>query len=237
MIEINLLPGAGKKSRGGRATGAGIGSAVSGIGSSIKDPFLLGAVATVLVAVLAIGGMWFYQGQEADALDQRETQAQQDSTRYAAILKDKHKAESQRDSVLHQLDIIRSIDNDRYVWPHVMDEVSKALPAYTWLTSLAQTSAPQTASSVDAAKQKGDTTPVVVPGMKFRITGNTVDIQALTRFMRELEASPFIQNVQLAKSNLATVEGKEVTDFTLDAEYQKPDPSAVRTVPVALSVR
>ena len=236
MIEINLLPGAGKKSRGGRATGSSLGSAVSGIGSRVKDPFLLGGVAAVLVALLAIGGMWFYQGQAADALDQRETEAQQDSTRYAAILKDKHKAEAQRDSVLRQLDIIRSIDNDRYVWPHVMDEVSKALPAYTWLTSIAQTSAPQTASTVDT-KQKGDTTPVVVPGMKFRITGNTVDIQALTRFMRELEASPFIQNVQLAKSNLVTVEGKEVTDFTLDAEYQKPDPSAVRTVPVALSVR
>ena len=28
------------------------------------------------------------------------------------------------------------IDSDRYVWPHLLDEVSRNLPSYTWLTSL-----------------------------------------------------------------------------------------------------
>ena len=31
---------------------------------------------------------------------------------------------------------------------------------------------------------------------KFRVVGHTVDIQALTLFMKTLEASPFIQNVR-----------------------------------------
>ena len=64
-----------------------------------------------------------------------------------------------------------------------------------------------------------------------------MDIQALTRFMRMLEQSPFIENVQLARSTLVIVEGKEVTEFQLDAQYEQPDSSAIRTVPVALSVR
>ena len=33
--------------------------------------------------------------------------------------------------------IIKQIDNDRFVWPHIMDEISRSMPPYTWLTSLA----------------------------------------------------------------------------------------------------
>ena len=236
MIEINLLPGSGKKAKSRGTSGASLGATLAGLVASVKDPFLLGAAAAISIAVLLVAAMFLYQQRVDATLTEREQQAVQDSTRFAAVLKEKRKAESQRDSVMRQLTIIRSIDNDRYVWPHIMDEVSRALPPYTWLTTMAQTSIPQTASSVDAAAKEGAAAQPV-PAMKFRITGNTVDIQALTRFMRVLEQSAFVQNVQLAKSDLAVVEGKEVTVFALDAEYQKPDSSVLRTVPVALSVR
>ena len=231
MIEINLLPGSGKKSRGGRATSAGLGAAVSDLGARVKDPFMLGAAAAVALSLLVVGGLWFTQTAEARELGEREQQAVQDSTRYAAVLKERRKAEAQRDSVMRQLNIIKSIDNDRYTWPHLMDEVSKALPPYTWLTGVQQTSVAQTASTAE-----GDSAGPA-PAMKFRVTGNTVDIQALTRFMRLLEQSPFIQNVTLSRSDLAMIEGKEVTDFSLEAEFQRPDSSAIRLVPVALTVR
>jgi hypothetical protein len=79
--------------------------------------------------------------------------------------------------------------------------------------------------------------PVAPPAMQFKIVGNTVDIQALTRFMKLLEASSFVQNVQLEKSLLTNVDGKDVTEFTLDAEYKMPDSTAIRTIPLTLSVR
>ena len=72
---------------------------------------------------------------------------------------------------------------------------------------------------------------------RFKIVGNTVDIQALTRFMKLLETSPFIQKVTLSKSELVVVEGKEITEFTLEAEYERPTPDAIVTAPVSLSVR
>jgi hypothetical protein len=73
--------------------------------------------------------------------------------------------------------------------------------------------------------------------VQFRLIGNTVDIQALTRFMKVLESSPFIENVQLEKSAIILVDGKEVTEFALSAAYQTPDPSSIKNVPVTLSVR
>jgi Tfp pilus assembly protein PilN len=241
MIEINLLPGSGKKSRG-RGAGINIGAAFSGALAKVKDPFLLAAAASVVLVAVAIGGLFSYQTARASSLVDREQKAVQDSTRYAAVLREKRLAEAQRDSVIRQLGIIKSIDNNRFVWPHVMDEVSRALPPYTWLTSINQTSAVQSMAALDAPPadtgKKGHKEPAVVveAPMTFRIIGNTVDIQALTRFMRDLEASPFIKNVNLAKSNLVAADGKEVTQFQLDAEYS-PDSASIRTVPVSLSVR
>ena len=94
------------------------------------------------------------------------------------------------------------------------------------------------AAAQDRAKRaRADSLLASAKDIKFRIVGNTVDIQALTRFMKVLEASPFIENVQLERSSIILVDGKEVTEFALSAAYQTPDPSTIKTVPVSLSVR
>lgn len=243
MIEINLLPRAGRKA-GRRAGGFRLGALTDGVTQRVRDPYLAGAIVTLVLSGLAIGGLQLRTTARATTLAEQERQAVQDSTRYTAILKEKRAAEAQRDSIVTQLEIIRSIDHDRYVWPHIMEEVSRALPAYTWLTSLNQTSAVVSRAArrdtADAKAAKGDKArrdSVVTPPLQFRIVGNTVDIQALTRFMKQLEASPFIQNVQIARTDASTTDGQQVTEFQLDAEYETPPPSAIRTVPVTLSVR
>ncbi len=246
MIEINLLPRSGKKKKAGRrSAGAGLGLAalVGTVGARVRDPFLAGAVASLVLSACAVGGLHLSHQRRTADVAERERIAVADSARYATVLADKHNAEAQRDSIMRQLDIIKSIDNDRFVWPHLMEEVSRAVPAYLWLTSLNQTSAvvsvaarpdsaatPEDAGSADAAPPR--------PPLQFRLVGHTVDIQALTRFMKLLEASPFIRDVQLARTDVATTSGdKQVTEFQLDAQYEVPPPSALRMVPVTLSVR
>jgi Tfp pilus assembly protein PilN len=237
MIEINLLPGAAKKTKG-RGTGFSLKAVSAGVQNRIKDPFMLAAVGSVAVASLAIGGLHVTQSRRAGSLDQRVLTAQKDSVRYASIIKERRRAEAKRDSVVRELDIIRAIDNDRFVWPHIMDEVSRALPPYTWLKSLTATAvAPPPPQAANGDKKKDANLPTVPPSLRFRVIGNTVDIQALTRFMKLLETSPFIQGVQLAKSEAVLVDGKEVTEFQLDAEYERPDKATLTTAPVSLSVR
>lgn len=73
--------------------------------------------------------------------------------------------------------------------------------------------------------------------MTINLEGETVDIEAITRFMRQLEASPFISDVQLGKSQLSVVAGREVTTFSLQAYYTRVDSgSVIRRVPLAASV-
>jgi Tfp pilus assembly protein PilN len=237
MIEINLLPGAGRKARG-RGNGASLGATLSGFAAKVKDPHLIFGVVAVATTLALVAALQWRQTAMAASLDDTEQRAVQDSARYAAELSVKRAAEARRDSVMRQLGIIKAIDNNRFVWPHLLDEVSRVMPPYTWLTHITQTSVMPTPGGVasDSAGKK-DSLNVAPPAMKFRVNGITVDIQALTRFMKDLEASAFVQNVVLDKSTLAVVDGKEVTEFQLSAEYQTPDSSAIRLQPIALSVR
>jgi len=240
MIEINLNPGASRKSKG-RGAGFSLSGVVGDAQSSIKDPFLIAAVVSLIAAAGAVGTLHFTQSSTATTLAAREEQAVADSARFAAVLRQRRAAEAKRDSVQKQLEVIRAIDADRFIWPHVMDEVSRALPPYTWLKTLAVVSPQVLAPGTGPVAAPADTTKPAVPVTpelaRFRLVGNTVDIQALTRFMKLLEASPFIQKVQLARSEMAMVEGKEVTEFTLEAQYERPDSSLIVTAPVSLSVR
>lgn len=235
MIEINLLPGSGKKSRG---TGFSLTAIASQAGSRVKDPFMIAAAVSIVAAIGSIGFLHVTQTARADDLTERERRAVQDSTRYVAVLRERNRAAAQRDSVRRQLDIIKSIDNDRFVWPHVMDEVSRALPPYTWLKGIQQIGmiAPPPPPPKPGEKPAPEP-PAEAPTLKFNVSGHTVDIQALTRFMKLLESSPFVKNVTIAKAELVTLDGKEVQEFLLECEYERPDESVIATVPVTLSSR
>ena len=250
MIEINLLPGARRKAKRGGGASIDFGASMAAMRERIKEPWLIGSVTVTALALLAVGGLFFQQARSGDALDEALQKAVQDSTRYASVLKEHDRAEARRDTALRSLNLIRAIDDDRYIWPHIMDEVSKALPPYTWLVTLGFSGLGQaqqaitvatTASVPDsgASKKKRRVLNTIIPRDTIRIhlVGNTVDIQALTRFIRQLEQSAFIEQVQLVKSEHANDNGKDVTQFQLDMLYSRPDPSMGRRVPLAVSVK
>lgn len=250
MIQVNLLPGTASKSQGSDFNVSGL---FSGAVSSVKNKYFIAAVGVVASTVLTVGFLFIGQESKERTLTEREQRAMQDSARYKVVLQAKAKAEATRDSLYQQVAIIKSIDDSRYLWPHLLEEISNALPQYTWLTFVTQTSAPPSSSFQDSTrkaapagakakeltaadkKARADSVLAVASrSTKFRIVGHTVDIQALTLFMKTLEASPFIQNVQLTRSDLVLVDNKEVTEFQLEAESQKPPAFLVRTVSMSV---
>jgi Tfp pilus assembly protein PilN len=250
MIEINLLPSAGKKKKTTRKS-VDLGAIAAGASSRFRDKFLIGTVLAVVGGAATGAGLYTQQMARESELTERKDRAVRDSTRYATFLKDRYRAEAIRDTLLREVNIIRSLDDDRFVWPHVLDEVSRALPQYTWLTTLAFTGAPQGSNNVviapkedpaTAAKSKNKApkrlvTEIPRDQVSMRLVGRTVDIQALTRFMKDLAASPYLTNVQLEKSELALDQGKEVTQFQLTVGYRRPDTMVVHRVPLNLSDR
>jgi Tfp pilus assembly protein PilN len=244
IIEVNLLPGRQSSPRSAVPTFAALGDRLR---LAVTDRYLAAAVGMLLVTAGTVGALHVQQTRDAEQLAERETIAVGDSTRLSSVIKDRKQALAERDSVERQLAIIAAIDSNRYVWAHVLDEVSQSLPAYTWLTKVSQVSAPPAPAAArqaasDSAKRgvtptKADSAAADPGGLKFRLVGQTVDIQALTTFMRDLESSPFVQRVQLAKSEAVLVDGRDVTEFTLDGEFESPARGLVRTRTTTVSLR
>ena len=250
MIEINLLPTPGKKKAARSSSGADAASVLAALSSRMRDRFLLGTLAITIVAGAAVATLYTLQEQRDDQLNAQLDRMVHDSTRYAALVRDRIRAEAIRDTLLRQVNMIRNLDEDRYIWPHVMDEVGRALPQYTWVTALTFIGTPQGATNVvalpkpsaaDSAKNgktrvsKRLDTDVPRDQVTLQVNGRTVDIQALTRFMKDLEASPFLGSVSLLRSELAIDVGKEVTQFQLTAGYTRPDTTLIRRVAFSLT--
>ena len=226
MITVNLRPGQKRKAAGGGAKQ--ILDRFKGIGARVKDPFLVGSIAACVGVAAFLGWQFITYNSKLNDLRPRLEAARDEQKRFDNLLRQKHKAELIRDSLLAQISTIRGVDGNRYVWPHVLDEVAKALPPYTWLTTMSMASAP--AAVADTA----DTTaqPTI-----FRLEGRTMDLQAYTRFLRQLEASPWLSDVTPLEAKTIVEKDRPVTQFLIQASFQRADSAYIRTVPLSQSVR
>jgi Tfp pilus assembly protein PilN len=257
VIEINLLPsGAARRPAATRRMGGGAGPSLPSLGA---DPRVAG-VAALGVLLLLGGAYWFWSsGQARDDLAARVEAAAADSVRLERAIALMKTLDTRRDTIDQKMEVIRQVDTRRYVWPHLMDEVSRATPPYMWLTRLAAVEGeadeppppPPPAPSKekgkgkDKGKAKGDTAvvvaaPVAPPrpaGPTFNVEGHAGATEALTRFMKNLEASPMIRDVSLVTSQQEQVQGRTVLKFTLEARWEEPDPGFVETVPLLTTSR
>jgi Tfp pilus assembly protein PilN len=238
MIEINLLPGKKKK-----AAGAGMKLSLpdfKGLIAQVKDPWLLGAIA----AWVLVGGggalLFITDRARLASAETRLEGVRTEKRRYDIVIAQKRQAEKVRDSLLYQINVIRQIDADRYIWPHVLDQTTKALPPYTWITRI---------GAVGAVIQPGTSQaggrPTFAPeedstggtSVRVNIEGRTVDIQAYTTFLRQLAASPWFTEVTPASSETKIEADRPVTAFNVTVRYRIADSVYIRTVPLLQSVR
>jgi len=218
VIAINLLPGAKR-----RRKGAGFKfalpnlEALKGLG---KDPWLVACLVAWFL-VLAVDLPLFLRGKSKwEAVQARYAAAQTQQTRYNQLIARRTQFERARDSLVVELDVIRAVDRDRYIWPHIMAEISRALPDYTWIDRV--------------AARSGDTDSSGAPS--FTVEGYTVDLQGFTRFLRNLEASPFVQNVEAGPTTSVLLEGREVNRYQLSARYSQPDTTRLTMQPLAATL-
>ncbi|MFL5402010.1 MAG: PilN domain-containing protein, partial [Gemmatimonadales bacterium] len=166
-------------------------------------------------------------------------QARTENRRFKTFLADKRRQERIRDSLFAQITVIRAVDGDRYIWPHLLDEVTKALPAYTWLVDMGPTAAAPN-SAPHPPRTKADSAAAdsaARPALAFQLNGRTIDIQAYTRFLRQLEASPWIENVTPVSAQTVVEKDRPVTAFSIRATYTQADSAYIRTAPFSQSVR
>ena len=213
MIQVNLRPGAVKGNTRKLPKFSGLGS-LSGFKGMRMDGPALFALVTWLTFLPLTGYMFVSARARASDLNVSIEGALADSTKYANIIAANKRLIERRDTIARKVNIIQQIDAGRYVWPHIMDEVSRALPPYTWL--------------INVSALETDSTEMA----RFAIEGRTGNNFALTKYLQDLEASPFIKNVRLASTELVRENEKLVYSFLLDASYEEPPPDVIQTVPL-----
>jgi Tfp pilus assembly protein PilN len=248
MITVNLRPDL-KRKRLARNPLQGITEGIRGLGAKVKDPLPLMVMGSWVGVIGFFGFVMVSTNQQLGQLEPRLEQTRAENKRFRAFLTEKRHQEMIRDSLVAQIGVIRSVDGDRYVWSHVLDEVSKALPAYTWLTDMgadgvsdrrgatpppANTPAAKKAAADSAAAAPARATRGPVP---FTINGRTVDIQAYTKFLRQLEASPWITDVTPVSAQTVVEKERPITAFSIKATFRDADSAYIRTVPLSQSVR
>jgi Tfp pilus assembly protein PilN len=214
VIEINLLPGAKRKRKGG-----GFKLALpdlTALKGMAKDPWLIACLAAWLL-VLAVDLPLYLHGKKRWAEAQtRLAAARTEHGRYKRLIAKRGQFELARDTLAIELQDIRTVDRDRYIWPHLMQEVARALPDFTWIDRI--------------AARTGDADAGGAPS--FTIEGYTVDLQGFTRFLRNLEASPFVREVAAGPTTTVPLEGRDVTRYQITARFEQPDTSQLTMQPL-----
>ncbi len=245
MIEINLLPsGATRRPAAARRQGGGGGPSLPSLGA---DPRVAG-MAGLGVLLLLFGAYWFWNsGKTRDDLASQVESAAADSVRLERAIALMKTLDTRRDTIDQKMDVIRQVDTRRYVWPHLLDEVSRATPPYMWLTKLAAVEEEVAPPPPPAAAEKGKdkdkakedsaaaaapAAPAPASGPVFNVEGHAGATEALTRFMKNLESSPMIRDVSLVTSQQEQVQGRTVLKFTLEARWEEPNEGFVETVPL-----
>ncbi len=219
-IEINLLPGARKK-----AGGAGLSLPDFGdIVARVKDPLLIGALAAWVVGLSVMGWMWYTQTSALSAMESQLLEATNAARRFGQVIAQKERQTRLRDSLVTELDAIREIDGDRFVWPHIMEEVTKALPEFTWIVAL---------DGITVQDQVLDDGTIIPAPVQFTIDGRTSNIQSYTRFMTRLQDSPWFLDIGSTGTNTVVENGRTVRAFQITATYQVADSAFIRTLSVA----
>ncbi|TFG63034.1 MAG: hypothetical protein E4H28_06940, partial [Gemmatimonadales bacterium] len=209
MIEVNLRSTDGKGSRfSGRKLSislpAALGRRGGGGGRSerVRDIWTTIAIVVPAIVVLAVGFLWYSPRSERTELDDRLIQAVEDSTRLSdlRVLSDSLIDRDVR--IQERLNLVRSLDGNRYVWSHLLDEISRAMPAYTWLT-LVRRDAP-------------------LPDLRIQVDGLAANPLAITRLVRNLQDSPYVSEVRIMGSQQQLVENVAAQAFQLMVSYEPP---------------
>jgi type IV pilus assembly protein PilN len=193
MIRINLAasdrPSKKRKSGGG----GGGGSAAPSTPGAMQAYLLLGIF--LGGALLVCLGLYFYVSGQIRALDTRIAAAQQRQRELQEIKRQVDALELKRATFQRKVDLIERLKAEQRGPVHMLDEVSKALPDYVWLTHMDQT------------------------GAAVKFTGQSNGLTSVADFISALERSGWFPTVDLASST----ETNNVITYGLTANFVNPE--------------
>jgi len=211
MIEVDLRPDRDRR-RGRRRLSLPSPDRLPAWREVRSDPWHWLFVACAVLVPLLVAGAWYVQRGEVAELEARLERVRADSARLAERAALGDSLDARRDTIAERIERVRALDRDRYVWPHLMDEMSRALPGGAWLTS------------IEAERPS--------PRLRVRVEGMARTPLEITDYVRALETSPFVGEVEIRGSRRVALDRGYAQAFNLLVAYRRPPASARRTRPL-----
>lgn len=205
MIRINLLA---TERRGAKAAAKGFqaqaGQKITVIGSLI-----------LVLAVAGIGWRYWALGQQEASIARGIEAAQREEQRLATILKEVQEFEARKIRLEARVALIDELRKGQNAPVHMVDQISRALPEMTWLTTLRQS------------------------GFDITIQGRCLTLTSLSDFVGNLEASRYFKRpVEIVESAVIAGDDKspDLIGFTIRGTFQMagveaPAPTTGRQAP------
>ena len=196
MIKINLLRekksgGARKAAAGGMATPAGEGF----------QPIHLAVILILLAAMSFVGLKWYSLDQELTRRENEKRSLEREKQELQPIIKKKEELEKKRDLLDRKIKIITDLRKRQQGPVRLLDEISKNLPDYVWLTSLTE------------------------QDFNVSIEGNALNPAKLSDFVDNLNHSGFFPEVDLLGYNVVKAGDTEIK-FRLSCKFKLPEAPA-----------
>ncbi|HET9315200.1 MAG TPA: PilN domain-containing protein, partial [Vicinamibacteria bacterium] len=176
MIRVNLLAADRPTKKSKRPSAAP---------GSVQAYLFLGLFATGAIALCALGYLW--QSAQLRKLDAEIAQAQQRQKELQAIKKQVDDLEMKRATFQRKVDLIERLKAEQSAPVHMLDEVSKALPDFVWLSGMEQS------------------------GERVKLAGQSNSLASIAEFMSRLQETKWFSTVDLVTS----VESNNLVTFTL----------------------
>ncbi len=194
MIRINLLKPENKDIRE---------TVVSpGIEEGGKKPANIGNLIFLLL-VVGLGAFFFFQKKAFDRENLLLAQARQEKSQLQYVEAKLEEQRKVRESLDKKITLIESLNAQRDLAPRLMDELSRRLPEWVWLSEVTY-------------DDKG-----------VQIKGRSNSNNLIADYIAGLEASPQLMNVNLVSSQQRTAQGDQYLEFSLRAVIEKkPEPVA-----------
>lgn len=154
-----------------------------------------------LLLVIGLGAFYFLQQKAFDKENTLLAAAKQEKAKLATVEARLEEQKRIRESLDRKITLIESLNAQRDLTPRLMDEFSRRLPEWVWLTE------------------------VVYDAKGIQIKGKALSNNLIADYIASLESSPQIMNVNLISSTQRTAQRDEFLEFSLRAQIEKkPDP-------------
>jgi len=149
-------------------------------------------------ALLACAGLYFYKSGVIAKLDSDIVKAEERQRQLQAIKQQVDDLEKKRSTFQRKVDLIEQLKAEQSGPVHMLDEISKNLPDFVWLTTLDQSAA------------------------AISMNGQSNSLTSVADFILALQRSGWFPTVDLAESR----ETNNLIDFSLRAQFLNPEIAA-----------